>query len=238
MSIIISKRTRTLVNNIYSNWSNWSTTTDTPPYSNTDTVQYKVGNIDFQDPYLSSFSSLMNTAIGSDTPYSKTLEYLTEEFNDDNLTPKEKANLKAQVMANITTSITNNAMQIALGVTEKQIKLVYEVEGLQNKLSQALINLEILQETKQNKINQAEYQAENIKQSYLFTQEKIQQLIKAAKDNNRIQATQIIGEFFEQYKIGGGTLSSEMFQLIFEMAIQTYNNTDSSISMTSNLSTT
>ena len=41
MSIIIEKRTRATIDD---QWSNWSETTDTPPYNNTDLTEYRVAN--------------------------------------------------------------------------------------------------------------------------------------------------------------------------------------------------
>ena len=41
MSIIIEKRTRATIDD---QWSNWSETTDTPPYNNTDLIEYRVAN--------------------------------------------------------------------------------------------------------------------------------------------------------------------------------------------------
>jgi len=41
VSIIIEKRTRATIDD---QWSNWSETTDTPPYNNTDLIEYRVAN--------------------------------------------------------------------------------------------------------------------------------------------------------------------------------------------------
>jgi len=57
VSIIIEKRTRATIDD---QWSNWSETTDTPPYNNTDLIEYRVANnIDIDD--------LTNGTIGYDS---------------------------------------------------------------------------------------------------------------------------------------------------------------------------
>lgn len=225
MSINISKRTRTLVDEVYGEWSVWTATNDIPPYLNTDLIQYQIDKA-FETTFLEVFSNVMSAAITSDTPYQKTLDYLQSELDDDNLTPKEKANLKAQVMANITTSITNNAMTLAMQLANKELRLSDELAILNNQRT-------ISDATVQFKIDQTEQQAENTKQAALFTKEKVTQLIKAAKDNNRIQAGKILEELFGQHKIGGGTITQDMFTLIFDMVLNMYNNVDASISTTS-----
>lgn len=224
MSINIHKRTRTFANETYSDWSVWTPTNDVPPYINTDLIQYQIEKT-FETMFLQVFSNVMSAAIGDDTPYSKTLDYLQTEFKDDNLTPKEKANLKAQVMANITTSITNNAMMHATQITNKELRIGDELAILKNQR-------DVSDGTVQFKINQAEQTAENAKQNALFVKEKIAQLIKAAKDNNRIQAGKILEELFGQHKIGGGVITEDMFKVIFDMVLNLYNNLD--VSLTTN----
>jgi len=134
MSINIEKRTRAEVTPAtdpvtYTDWSEWSSTTDSAPYENTSLVEYRIDKA-FETSFLEVFPSLMSAAISTDTPYQKTLDYLQTELDDSNLTPAEKANLKAQVMANITTSITNNAMSLAMQMTEKEIKIGTELDIL------------------------------------------------------------------------------------------------------------
>jgi len=171
---------------------------------------------DFISNYLKNFKEMMGSAISDDTPYCKTIEYLTKEFNDDNLTPGQKANLKAQVMSNITTSITNNAMQLALTLTNKELRIKSEIAILQNQEY-------VSNKSKDLKIQQLQEQIDALKENSNFTKEKTTQLIKAAKHNNKINAQQVLSEFFSQFKIGGGTLSKDMFKLMYTMIVQTYN---------------
>ncbi len=222
MSINIHKRIRTLTDEVYSDWSEWEITTDTPPYNNTSLVEYKTSST-YKESTLSTFADLMATSISESTPYSKTLDYLQTEFDEDNLTPKEKATLKAQVMSNITSSITNYAMQLSPTIANKELRITDELAMLLNQR-------DISDSTKQYKIDQAKEQAENIKQNALFVKEKITQLVKAAKDNNRIQAGKILEELFGQHSIAnGGVITQDMFTLLFEMVLNMYNNADASI---------
>lgn len=224
----ILKRTRLSLSD---NWSDWQITIDAPPYTNTDLVEYKTSHT-FKEETLHVFKELMQTSTSENTPFDKTVKYLQTELDDDNLTPKEKATLKAQVMSNITSSITNNAMSISPNIANKNFRLDDEIIMLKNQR-------DISNQTKQYKINQTKEQAEAAKQNALYAKERIAQLVKAAKDNNRIQASKIIEELYGQHKIGGGVITSDMWKLIFEMAKNTYNNVDASIATnTDTISTT
>jgi hypothetical protein len=211
-------------------WSEWSITTDAPPYNNTLTVEYKTSN-EYISQTCSIFKALMSASISENTPYKETLKFIQTEFDESSLTPKDAAMLKAQVMATITSSTTNTAMQLAPSIANKELRVDTELGILENQK-------DISSATKQFKIDQSKFQSKNTEQSYLFTKEKIQSLIKAAKDNNKIKAMEILQQLFGQHKIGGGTITTDMFALLFSGSGALYNNDEDATIITAGVSTT
>ncbi len=75
MAINILKRTRTLSDDVYSEWSEWETTSDAAPYVNTDLIEYKLDNaVEFKPKYEANFASILGQPIAAIVPTAKALE--------------------------------------------------------------------------------------------------------------------------------------------------------------------
>jgi len=122
MQISIQQRTRTLTNGVYSAWSAWATTTELPPYVNTDLTEYRLDNtVEFKPKYDANFSSILALTIADGTPYKATVDFLTAQFDNYNISDEYKAQLQAQMMSNMTVGFTTSAMQTAISLTDKEV---------------------------------------------------------------------------------------------------------------------
>lgn len=216
-TITIYKRTRTEVTPAtdpvtYNPWSDWTITTDVPPYNNTLLVEYKLENdVSFKDTYLNNYSLLMSEALKSETPYDKAVTYMNEQLENLSISPKEEALLKAQFMANITNSITINAMQMAMSLTDKNHKFNYELV-----LQKA--QADVAEATMQDKIDISKYQKETSEQNYIYAKEKAVALPASIVFNNWTKSLSYFSEAYGQHKIGGGTITESMWKPPLEIA--------------------
>ena len=90
MSITIEKRTRAAVNDV---WGSWASTTDSPPYTNTDTVEYRVSDdIEIEDLVNGSLISNVWTGTGVfDTLVNAVNENIKGEYQQGRLTGTDYA---------------------------------------------------------------------------------------------------------------------------------------------------
>lgn len=214
---IIQKRTRTEVSPAtnpvtYNAWSDWAVTTDAPPYTNTVLIEFQsTDSTDFKGKYLAAFSELTAEAIKDGSPYKESINFMGTELAKLGVSEADKGTLTAQFMANITTSITNNAMQIALTITDKNLKAESEVAITANNRSKSDVETEVAVATKQNKIKTIEHQEANVLAQKDYTVEKKTQLINTVKFNNMSQSLEFFKDMYGQHKLGSGTITTSMW---------------------------
>jgi len=216
MSVLITKRTRTLTDGKYSEWSEWVSSIDSPPYNNTDLIEYKILSeydslINFKREYFLIYATLMQEATKEGTPYSSSLAQLKEEFETRSITEEQKAILTAQYMANITNSVTLQAMQMAMTLTDREIKTPNEF-ALQS------IQKEIAEQTKLDKIEISKWQEKTSEENYNYAKEKAIALPASVIFNNWSKALDYFSESYGQHKIGGGVITPSMWAVPLDIA--------------------
>jgi hypothetical protein len=84
MSIVIEKRTRATIND---DWGAWASTTDSPPYTNTDTIEYRVSDdVEIEDLVNGSLINNVWTGTGVfDTLVSAVNENIKGEYQQGRL---------------------------------------------------------------------------------------------------------------------------------------------------------
>ena len=242
MSLNILKRTRVeavpATDPItYEEWSEWSITNDAPPYTDTLLVQYKTeDDASFKENYLLNLSDVMSAATADGTPYKEAIAFIESAFDEDSLTPYERASLKSQTMANIAVSTTNSSMQMAFSITDKDAKFTDELAVVDANRRIRESEATIASGTVQYKIDLSLEQLNATVASKNNTIEKTTQLIEGVKFNNKIESLKAINALYGQHKLGGGTITSSMWSLPFAVVDQLLNGTVSSI-VTANIIT-
>jgi len=165
--------------------------------------------VNFKTNYLSIYGELMAEAIKDGTPYKQSINYLSEQFDNFNISDKEKATLTAQYMANVTNAVTIQAMQLAMGLTDKDLKA-------DNEIAMQQIQKEIAEATKPDKIAISGWQKDTAEENYNYAKEKAIALPESVTYNNWIKGATILGDWLGQHKLGGGTIDTSMTVPIYE----------------------
>jgi len=153
----------------------------------------------FSDDYLTFYSSIMTKATEANSPYDLTKQFIQDEFDNFNISEKEKAEVLANYMAQITTSITTAAMQTALALADKNGKYAYEVTALQ----------------KQTTLMDSQIAKLNADTAYVATQE--DKLIEQVEHNKLIKAMDSIGDMFGTVGAGGLKPTASMWSVYFTL---------------------
>lgn len=209
MAIVIQERARTLTDGIYSEWSTWVAAVTLPPYVSSDILEYKIESAmdtQFKTKYIENFKDILASTISPASPYAQTISFLDTEFNNYNITDQYKAQLKSQLLSNMTISFTNSSMQTAISITDKEIMSDCDYD---NKLKQgALLDQQILKLAEDTLLVSAQEDA--------ITQQVV--------DNRKIKVIDAMGECYGTVSAGGLTVSAEMWKVWFDF-IKTLDNT-------------
>ncbi len=222
MSIVIQKRIRTEITPVtdpktYNTWGSWADTTEAAPYTNTDLVEYQTTDgVNFKSKYLSAYSELMVEAIKDGSPYKESINFMSTELDNLGVSASDKGTLTAQFMANVTTSITNNAMQIALTLADKDLKA-------ENEVTMSDISKDIAVAGKDDKIEMIALQKYNLQATKDYTVEKKTQLINSVKFNNMTKSFEGFEGLYGQHKLGGGTITPSMWAVPYKIGKQLAN---------------
>lgn len=100
MALNILKRTRTLTDSVYSDWSAWSATTDAAPYVDTELIEYRVDTA-LDASKLSSIHNVLSTEVNAT---------LDGQWEKSRLRGVEYANVVAQSIV----ALLNTSSQIVL----------------------------------------------------------------------------------------------------------------------------
>ena len=216
MSLTISKRTRTLTDEVYSEWTEWAVTTDSPPYNNTDILEYKItsdydNNVDFDEKYYEVYGKIMAEAIKDGTPYKESIDYISSEFENFNLTDIQKADLTVKYIASITNPVTIQAMQVAMSLADKDLKAP-------NEIAMQEVQKDIAIATKPDKVAISEWQEKTAEENYNYAREKAIALPQSIIFNNYSKTLDYFKEAYGQHKIGGGTITQSMWTPPLEVA--------------------
>lgn len=222
MTINIYKRTRTLTDEVYSAWSSWSTTTDTPPYVDTDLVEYSINNtsditeanttINISD--LTNNVTVTDNIVSGDGYFDDIMETMTKhlqaQYDADRITGQAYAQLYAQVMQNA----LGQSMQFLMNKRAKELSVDALEYAKSIKEQEAIVS----QETRDDKIAQvgATLLKTNAEASYIDEQET--QLINSVSFNNEIKVFETLGDTYGTIGAGGLTVSSDMWSTYFTLA--------------------
>jgi len=153
----------------------------------------------FTEDYLVKYTNLMAAATADGSPYDLTKAFVQNEFNNFNITEKEKAELLTNFIANITTSITTGAMQTALALADKEGKYQLEVDNI----------------AKQGGILDSQIAKMVADTAYVETQE--EKLIEQVEHNKLIKAMDSMGDMIGTVGAGGLKPTATMWATYFNL---------------------
>jgi len=85
----------------------------------------------FTDGFISIYGIIVTEATKADSPYDLTKQFIEDEVNNLNITEKEKAEIMANLMAQVTMGITQQAMIVALQAKVAEDKTAAEVANIE-----------------------------------------------------------------------------------------------------------
>jgi phenylalanyl-tRNA synthetase alpha subunit len=176
-----------------------------------------IDNYVYLDEYTKIYTRLLKEATGKDTIYTKTLEYISEEFKSYNIKNRDKAQLVAGLMAKLTNVLTVNAMQQAQIMTDRQFKLKYELGSLCAKTEKDKFDAKVACATLDTKIELSQAQTKKTINEADFINEQRVQLIKGVLYNNKIKAMDSMGDMFGTLGAGGLAPTKEMWDTYFTL---------------------
>lgn len=232
MVINIEKRTRTSTvvdgETIYSAWSAWSDATDTAPFTNTDTVEYRTS----KDVEISIKEVTNNVVtdedniVSGDGNFDDLMETATKHLEAQYTLGRITGNNYAMSYTSIMNNLFNQSIQFTLSKpqaeTAKINKYVAE-ETAANKISVSdyktmteEVNKDIAVDTKQFKINQVEEQVEKMKADTDYVNQQNTQLVRSVRYNNRVKAIDSLSDTYGTFGAGGITVSEDQWAFYYK----------------------
>lgn len=238
MTLQIEKRTRALNTDP---WGNWVLTSDVPPYTDTDLVEYRIQNTtnvnvaDLQsivDSALSEVTQIDVTDITSNTQlvqdgtnlwkvtgdghFDKIMEsvnlQLKAQFDSDRITGSEFA--RAYVALFQSTLAQSN--QFVLGQRARELA----TDGGALDVAKKALELGVLEATQQTKIDQAVAQLEKLEAETDYVKQQDKQLVASVGYNNKIKALDALGDTYGTFGAGGITVNADMWTTYFTIVTE------------------
>ena len=171
----------------------------------------KIQNNNFKKAYLENFKEILRAATSPESPFAKTTQYIDEQFDKYNIGDDARARTISGLLADLSINFTQNAMQNALELAQKEMTFEQELRALQlrnqglekeldvlelkNKYMKEKHPLEIKQLEAQNDLTAA--QIEKIKAEQRLAEEQHKAIERQVKDNRIIKAASILGDFLQ-----------------------------------------
>lgn len=171
----------------------------------------KIQSGNFKKSYLDNFKEILRVATSPESPFEKTTQYINEQFDKYNIGDDARARTISGLLADLSINFTQNAMQNALELAQKEMTFEQELRALQlrnqglekeldalelkNKYMKEKHPLEIKQLEAQNDLTAA--QIEKIKAEQRLAEEQHKAIERQVKDNRIIKATSILGDFLQ-----------------------------------------
>lgn len=213
MAINIYKRTRLLITD---EWGAWSLTTDIPPYTNTDLIEYKAEDgstiINISD-ITSNVSTDSDFIVSGDGYFDDLMETATKHLEAQAKKSYLEGDAYAKVYASVMNNIINQAMQFALTKRSAELRADGLNEDVLKKKEDYLVQTGTgVRDAKIATVISGAEKAEN-EASYIATQE--EQLIKSVRYNNRIKALDALLDMMGTFGAGGLTFDDSQWAFMY-----------------------
>ena len=202
MAINIEKRTRAVATDP---WGAWALTTDTPPYDNTDLVEYRV--VGTADINIEDFTNgaVIDNGDSEDNRYewqgTGVFDIMMNAVNGNIKVEYDNGRIVGQDYA----AVYLGALQSTLA---NAMKFLFQEPQTELQLDKAREDLALLKDTHDDKVRMTSYQADKIL-------EEKKALVQSVIDNRKIKALDSLADTFGTFGAGGLTLSEDMWTVYF-----------------------
>jgi hypothetical protein len=230
----IEKRTRALATD---NWGAWTITTDAPPYTNTDLIEYQAeSDYNTHEPVIIGITELTEGAIVEDAEgdyvwegqgiFDKIMESVNGnikvEFDNGRIVGQAYA---ATYLGGLQAALSSSVQfLLRKAITEAQadqarVQASSSEFSLDNMLpiqrDKAQEEYDLMEDTHTSKVQMAGYQAAKVAADTDYVQEQEVQLINSVNYNNQIKALDSLADTYGTFGAGGLTLSPDMWSTYF-----------------------
>lgn len=224
MLVNVEKRTRAASTD---NWGAWAITTDAPPYTNTDLVEYRAEtNIDVDiDINALTNGSVVDTAGVKTWEGTGVFDELMQAVNG-NLQVEWKNNRirgaeYAQVYLGGMQSVIQNSIQFLLQKENVEVQAATRQYQLNNILpiqrDKAQEEYDLMEDTHDAKVRLTEAQADQAENQAELIEQQENSLAEQTIDNRKIKALDSLADTYGTFGAGGSTLSSDMWNTYFQL---------------------
>jgi len=156
--------------------------------------------VEFTTKYNTNFANILSLTIADGTPYKATIDFLSGQFDNYNISDEYKAQLQAQMMSNMTIGFTTNAMQTAITLTDKEVNADVDYDN----------------KTKQGTI--LEKQAAKLDADTDLVKAQKDAISQQVIDNRKIKVFDGLLDSYGTNGAGGLTVSTDMWKYVFDLA--------------------
>ncbi|AQW81358.1 hypothetical protein CPIN17260_1069 [Campylobacter pinnipediorum subsp. pinnipediorum] len=195
-------------------------------------------NTNYNEVYKERLKDLLELSTKKDSPYSETIKFLEEKFNEYNITNDYRIKILIALLPQMTLQFTQTAMQVALQLADEDLSFAVKLENLKKQGSAMDANIEgIKEQTKNQEIKNAKLseqradELENLKKQGRMLEAQIKKLEKEnklaqsqqeaidrqVKDNRVIKVLSVLGSFIEGNQQGGMIVPSDMTKFFFDL---------------------
>jgi len=223
MAINIEKRTRAAVG---SDWGDWAETNDPAPYTNTDIVEYRV-----KSDYSLDIEEITEVDLEGNGKFDILMralgQHIQQEFEAGRITGNmySRAYLGAMQLAMTQAAgwvkgekvIEQQIRKAAAEAETSEAARDVAVDTKKDKIAKSGIDLYIQDNTKDDKVAIAGYQANKANSESLYVNAQTTALQEQVVDNRKIKALNSMADTYGTFGAGGLTLSSDMWSAYFEI---------------------
>lgn len=211
MAITIEKRIRATIDD---EWSVWSTTTDLPPYTNTDLIEYRVNDnstfIDISDITTNVNIETDNTVTG-DGYFDDLMETVTAHLEAQREKGYFDSDDYAKVYSANIINTMNQSIQFALAKRNAELRADSGAVDLDKKKEE----LELMYDTHEFKVDTAQNQALKIEADKDYVNTQNEQLPRSVRFNNRIKAVDSMSDMMGTFGAGGLTFDDTQWTFYY-----------------------
>ncbi|AQW82983.1 hypothetical protein [Campylobacter pinnipediorum] len=192
----------------------------------------------YNEVYKERLKDLLELSTKEDSPYSETIKFLEEKFNEYNITNDYRIKILVALLPQMTLQFTQTAMQVALQLADEDLSFAVKLENLRKQGEAMEANIAgIKEQTKAQEIKNAKLseqradELENLKKQGRMLEAQIKKLEKEnklaqsqqeaidrqVKDNRVIKVLSVLGSFIEGNQQGGMIVPSDMTKFFFDL---------------------
>lgn len=212
MAITIDKRIRALATD---DWGDWLTSTDAPPYTNTDLIEYRVNDnstfIEITD-ITNTVTTDGDNIVSGQGYFDDLMETATKHLEAQASKSYIEGDNYARVYAGVMNNLFNQSIQFALAKRNAELR----ADTANIEVDKKKEELDLMYDTHQFKVESAENQADKILADKLNVEEQTIQLPRSVRYNNRIKGLDSLMDMMGTFGAGGLTFDDSQWTFMYD----------------------